>query len=46
MTEDTPLPFDLPAVKSKKVSAADFAGGLNWPNGRLILLQEADSGSG
>ena len=38
MTEDTLLPFDLPAVKRKKVTA-DFAGGLISSDGGLVLLR-------
>ena len=38
MTEDTLLPFDLPAVKRKKVNA-DFEGGLISSDGGLVLLR-------
>ena len=38
MTEDTLLPFDLPAVQRKKVSA-DFEGGLISSDGGLVLLR-------
>ena len=41
MTEDTPLPFALPAVSRKKVTA-DFAGGLISSDGGLVLLREAE----
>ena len=41
MTEDTPLPFDLPAASRKKVTA-DFAGGLISSDGGLVLLREAE----
>ena len=41
MTEDTLLPFDLPAVKRKKVTA-DFGGGLISSDGGLVLLREAE----
>ena len=41
MTEDTLLPFDLPAVKRKKVTA-DFGGGLISSDGGLVLLHEAE----
>ena len=41
MTDDTLLPFDLPAVCRKKVSAA-FDGGLISSDGGLVLLREAE----
>ena len=41
MTEDTPLPFDLPAGSRKKVTA-DFAGELISSDGGLVLLREAE----
>ena len=41
MTEDTLLPFDLPAVSRKKVTA-DFGGGLISSDGGLVLLREAE----
>ena len=41
MTEDTPLPFDLPAVSRKKVTA-DFAGGSISSDGGLVLLRAAE----
>ena len=41
MTEDSLLPFDLPAVQRKKVTA-DFAGGLISSDGGLVLLREAE----
>src|SRR5215470_8855400 len=41
MTEDTPLPFDLPAVHRKKLTA-DFNGGTQSSNGGLLLLREAE----
>ena len=41
MTEDTLLPFDLPAVQRKKVTA-DFAGGSISSDGRLVLLRAAE----
>ena len=41
MIEDTPLPFALPAVSRKKVTA-DFAGGLISSDGGLVLLREAE----
>jgi hypothetical protein len=37
MDEDIPLPFDLPAVARKKVSAA-FDGGRITSNGGVMLL--------
>ena len=41
MTEDTPLPFDLPAASRKKVTA-DFAGGSILSDGGLVLLRAAE----
>ena len=41
MTEDSLLPFDLPAVRRKKVTA-DFDGGLISSDGGLVLLREAE----
>ena len=41
MTEDTLLPFDLPAASRKKVTA-DFAGGLISSDGGLVLLRAAE----
>jgi Transposase DDE domain group 1 len=41
MTEDTPLPFDLPAVHRKKVTV-DFNGGNQSSNAGLLLLREAE----
>ena len=41
MTEDSLLPFDLPAVQRKKVTA-DFEGGLISSDGGLVLLREAE----
>ena len=41
MTEDTLLPFDLPAVRRKKVTAG-FDGGLISSDGGLVLLREAE----
>ena len=41
MTDDRLLPFDLPSVQRKKVSAA-FDGGLISSNGGLVLLREAE----
>ena len=41
MTEDTLLPFDLPAVQRKKVTA-DFAGGSISSDGGLVLLRGAE----
>ena len=41
MTEDTFLPFDLPAVSRKKVTA-DFAGGSISSDGGLVLLRGAE----
>ena len=41
MTEDTLLPFDLPAVQRKKVTG-DFAGGSISSDGGLVLLRAAE----
>ena len=41
MTEDSLLPFDLPAVQRKNVTA-DFAGGLISSDGGLVLLRAAE----
>ena len=41
MTENTLLPFDLPAVSRKKVTA-DFAGGSISSDGGLVLLRAAE----
>ena len=41
MTEDTLLPFDLPAVSRKKVTA-DFEGGSISSDGGLVLLRAAE----
>jgi hypothetical protein len=41
MDEDIPLPFDLPAVARKKVSAA-FDGGRITSNGGVMLLAQAE----
>ena len=41
MTDDILLPFDLPAVQRKKVTAA-FDGGLISSDGGLVLLREAE----
>jgi hypothetical protein len=41
MTDDTPLPFDLPSVRRKKVTV-DFAGGNQSSNGDVLLLREAE----
>ena len=41
MTEDSLLPFDLPAVRRKKVTA-DFEGGLISSDGGLVLLRGAE----
>ena len=42
MTEDTPLPFDLPAVDRKKITV-DFAGGNQSSNGGLLLLRQSEA---
>ena len=41
MTDDSLLPFDLPAVQRKKVTA-DFAGGSISSDGGLVLLRAAE----
>ena len=41
MIEDTLLPFELPAVRRKKVTA-DLKGWLISPDGGLDLLREAE----
>ena len=41
MTDDTPLPFDLPTVRRSKVSAV-FDGGLISSDGGRVLLREAE----
>jgi Transposase DDE domain group 1 len=41
MTDDTPLPFDLPAVARRKLTV-DFDGGNQSSNGGLLLLHEAE----
>jgi hypothetical protein len=42
MTEDTPLPFDLPAVDRKKITV-DFAGGNQSSVGGLLLLRQSEA---
>jgi hypothetical protein len=41
MTDDTPLPFDLPAVSRKKLTV-DFNGGTQSSGAGLLLLREAE----
>src|SRR5215468_2162194 len=41
MTDDTPLPFDLPAVRRKKLTV-DFNGGNQSSDAGLLLLREAE----
>ena len=41
MTDDTPLPFDLPAVDRKKLTV-DFNGGNQSSDAGLLLLREAE----
>src|SRR5437899_10912394 len=41
MNDDTPLPFDLPAVRPKKLTV-DFNGGNQSSDAGLLLLREAD----
>jgi hypothetical protein len=41
MTEDTPLPFDLSAVRRKKLTV-DFGGGNQSSDGGRLLLPHAE----
>ena len=41
MTDDTPLPFDLPSVRRKKLTV-EFAGGNQSSNAGLLLLRQAE----
>jgi Transposase DDE domain group 1 len=41
MTDDMPLPFDLPAVERKKLTV-DFDGGNQSSDGGLLLLRQAE----
>ena len=41
MTDDTLLPFDLPAVRRKKLTV-DFDGGNQSSDAGLLLLREAE----
>src|SRR5713226_8442850 len=41
MTDDMPLPFDLPAVERKKLTV-DFGGGNQSSDGGLLLLRQAE----
>jgi len=41
MINETPLPFDLPAIQRKKLTV-DFNGGSQSSNGGLLLLREAE----
>ena len=41
MNTDTPLPFDLPAVRRKKLTV-DFDGGNQSSDAGLLLLREAE----
>ena len=45
MTDDRAAPFDLPAVRRKKLTA-DFDGGSLSSDGGLLLLREAERGLG
>jgi len=45
MTNDTPLPFDLPAVRRKKLTV-DFDGGNQSSDAGLLLLRQAERRSG
>ena len=41
MTDNTPLPFDLPSVRRKKLTV-DFEGGNQSSNAGLLLLRQAE----
>ena len=41
MTDDTPLPFDLPAVRRKKLTV-DFDGGNQSSDAGVLLLRAAE----
>jgi hypothetical protein len=41
MTDETPLPFDLSAVRRKKLTV-DFGGGNQSSDGGLLLLRHAE----
>jgi hypothetical protein len=45
MPDDTPLPFDLPSVRRKKLTV-DFDGGNQSSNGGLLLLREKERALG
>jgi hypothetical protein len=45
MPDDTPLPFDLPSVRRKKLTV-DFNGGNQSSNGGLLLLREKERALG
>jgi Transposase DDE domain group 1 len=45
MTDATPLPFDLPSVRRKKLTV-DFDGGTQSSDAGLLLLREAERGLG
>ena len=45
MTDDTPLPIDLPSVRRKKLTV-DFAGGNQSSNGGVLLLRESERSVG
>ena len=45
MTEDMPLPFDLPALRRKKLTV-DFEGGDQSSDAGLLLLREAERNTG
>ena len=45
MSNDTPLPFDLPAVRRKKLTV-DFDGGNQSSDAGLLLLRQAERRSG
>ena len=45
MTEDTLLPFDLPAVKRKKVDAASLSGGWSSVERARIVAESHEPGA-
>src|SRR3974377_1609499 len=45
MSDDTPLPFDLPSVCRKKLTV-DFDGGNQSSNGGVLLLRESERSVG
>ena len=45
MTDNIPLPFDLPAVRRKKLTV-DFTGGNQSSDAGLLLLRQAEKNTG